>query len=85
MVFPLQTLQSIFKEEVVDRGKWTTRIKVNNQTIPRAPEVTTQTPADRCQASGSHRQISKRQFEEEEVPCSRHALEEHIMLLAPKL
>lgn len=69
----------------MDRGKWTTRIKVNNETIPRAPEVTTQMPADGCQALDSHRQISKSHCEEEEIPCSGRALEERVMLLAPKL
>ena len=69
---------------MVDGGKQTTRINVNSE-IPRAPEVTTQMPGDHRQALGSHRLISRKHFEEEEIPCSGCALEERIMLLAPKL
>lgn len=81
MVFTLQTLESAFKEEVVGRGKWTTRIKVHSEATPRAPEIATQRPP----ALGSRRQTSKRYLEEEEIPWSGHALEGRVMLPAPKL
>lgn len=44
MVFTLHTLESAFKEKVVDRGKWTMRIKVHSEATPRAREVTAQRP-----------------------------------------